>query len=134
MSYDELPVKKVRHVKVKSPKEKRPRKPLNPVNRDRQRRLFRENFGGKSYRDWIVSLPCLLCGIEGYSEPAHLISRGAGGKAKVLAPLCGVHPNTKGELVEGCHRIYDTKRWTLPADTEEMLMRIAADLYEEFHI
>lgn len=89
-------------------------------NRKRQKRLFEENFGGKAYHDFIVSLPCDVCGVEGHSEAAHLTARGAGGKAEDTAPLCGVRfvedgfvfPEApllqiSGRVYVGCHHRYD---------------------------
>lgn len=81
-------------------------------NRKRKERAFQEDFGGKEYLALIRSLPCAVCGIEGFTVSAHLTSRGAGGKADVTAPLCCTRVLTTydGTYVGaelGCHERYD---------------------------
>jgi hypothetical protein len=90
---------------VKPPKERKPRKPIAKSNPARKRERFVSDFDSPEYREMIVSLPCSLCGVVGFSDPAHIKSRGAGGKADVIAPLCRCRP---AEGIEGCHRKFDT--------------------------
>lgn len=78
----------------KAPKGLKPTK-LPPINTERKKRAFKINFGGQ-YRDFIASLPCDVCEKRPPSDPAHLTSRGAGGKASDQAPMCRT-----------CHRGYD---------------------------
>lgn len=57
------------------------------------------------YLRWVASLPCVACGIEGYSQAAHPNQgRGLGQKASDLDtfPLCCVRP---GHM--GCHQMHD---------------------------
>lgn len=66
---------------------------LRQRNPERLARLRRKQFG--EHADFIRSLPCALrghdAGICGPSEAAHVRSRGAGGTAKDLVPLCQRH-------------------------------------------
>lgn len=78
---------------VRAEKAKRTR--LRPVNPHRKAKLFAMQFGGPDYpaRDysaWIRERPCLVVGcVSGDPvEAHHYISRGAGGKAQHLVPLC----------------------------------------------
>jgi hypothetical protein len=75
--------------------------------------------------------------VQGFSEAAHVRSRGAGGKASDLVPLCGPKPAGYYCGVQfterGCHQTFDERRWTLPPDTAERLKVRAAELYAEYH-
>ena len=62
-------------------------KRLRPVNSKRKRLRHARNFGEEAAL--VRSLPCLVCG--GLSEPAHVVSRGAGGGRFDLVPLCRDH-------------------------------------------
>jgi hypothetical protein len=60
----------------------------------------------EAYRRWVASLPCLACGIEGYSQAAHPNrGRGLGQKSSDLDcfPLCSTRPGH-----QGCHVLHDT--------------------------
>lgn len=60
----------------------------------------------ESYRRWVSTLPCVCCGIEGYSQAAHPNQgRGLGQKASDLEvfPLCCSRPGH-----QGCHVLHDT--------------------------
>lgn len=64
----------------------------------------------EAYRRLVASLPCIACGVPGYSQCAHSNSgKGAGIKASDLDsfPLCTVHPGADGRLVQGCHENFD---------------------------
>lgn len=76
----------------------RRRKHPNPVNWKRRRRLKEKQFGPK--RDWIITLACCVCGrmTEGGNHPHHAKTRGSGGTAADLVPLCWEHHND-------CHRL-----------------------------
>lgn len=123
-------------------KSKRKRKPLpKPTKRirpnaKRQRRLFKQNFGGKDYRNYIASLPCDICGVVGFSDPAHLTARGAGGKANVLAPLCHYRViDRSGPLTTfalGCHERYDDYDPEI-RQYESRLRENAAKRYADFN-
>jgi hypothetical protein len=57
----------------------------------------------ESYRRWVASLPCIVCGIEGYSQAAHPnCGRGLGQKASDLEcfPLCSTRPGHMGHHAE----------------------------------
>lgn len=123
---------------ARKPKErKQPKKTGVPrVNRARKAKRFEIDFGGKDYVSWITSLACDCCGVVGFSDPAHLTSRGAGGHASDLAPLCRTRPSFRyaGNLIIGCHWKYDTRRWELPEGTEARLRENAAKRYAEFQL
>ena len=60
------------------------------------------------YRRLVAQLPCLWCGISGYSQHAHLnLGKGLGLKTddRTGFPLCCSRPG-----VEGCHAAYDQYR------------------------
>ena len=46
----------------------------------------------EAYRRLVASLPCIACGIQGYSQAAHLPPEAKGMKQVDLAALVGVHP------------------------------------------
>jgi hypothetical protein len=53
----------------------------------------------ESYRRWVASLPCIVCGLEGSSQAAHPnMGRGKGQKASDLDcfPLCSTRMGTPG--------------------------------------
>lgn len=57
----------------------------------------------ESYRRWVASLPCIACGIEGYTQAAHPnYGRGLGQKASDLEcfPLCSTRPGHMGHHAE----------------------------------
>lgn len=57
----------------------------------------------ESYRRWVASLPCIVCGIEGYSQAAHPNhGKGLGMKTSDLDcfPLCGSRPGHMGHHME----------------------------------
>ncbi len=58
----------------------------------------------ESYRRWVASLPCINCGIQGYSQCAHANGGGMGTKECDLRtfPLCCTRPG-----VLGCHIQFD---------------------------
>lgn len=90
-------------------------KQLVKSNRKRRAKRFETDFGGKEFLALIHSLPCSICGVVGYSVAAHLKSRGAGGKADVIAPLCSTRLDFAGVFIGygrwtthvGCHERYD---------------------------
>lgn len=60
------------------------------------------------YRRLVAQLPCLWCGISGYSQHAHLnLGKGLGLKTddRTGFPLCCSRPG-----IEGCHVAYDNYR------------------------
>lgn len=70
--------------------------PIRPKNPKRAAKLRKKQFGG-AYRDLIVSLGCCVCG-RSPSEPAHVKSRGAGGTAKDMVPLCSEHHREQHQI------------------------------------
>lgn len=108
-----------------------PGKPPPRKNVKRRKRLFKEDFHSAAYVKYIRSLPCALCGVEGYSEAAHVRSRGAGGKASDIVPLCGPHDKWRLQsLYIGCHRMYDEGR--LDKVHFGILQKYAAELWAAF--
>lgn len=59
----------------------------------------------EAYRRLVAALPCIRCGIAGYSQAAHPnTGKGAGTKTSDLLcfPLCACRPG-----VRGCHSFFD---------------------------
>lgn len=64
----------------------------------------------EAYRRLVAALPCKRCGIHGYSQAAHPnMNKGMGIKTddRLCFPLCTVHPDMNGNLVQGCHEKFD---------------------------
>ena len=61
----------------------------------------------EAYRRLVAALPCIYCGIEGYSQAAHLPPDGKGIKQddRLTFPLCCARPG-----ITGCHADYDQYR------------------------
>lgn len=107
------------------PRDKPPRK----QNRKRRETNKQRAYGPSQRRAFVRGLPCSSCGIEGFSQNAHVvkIDGGMGFKGSYLgiAPLCGSRFQNPG-----CHNLYDEHRsdfdkrfpWYVPeviaADTE----------------
>lgn len=69
----------------------------------------------EAYRRAVASLPCIHCGIEGYSQHAHEnAGKGKSMKAddRCAMPLCCTRPG-----IEGCHAAFDQYR-LLPGGRE----------------
>lgn len=93
----------------KSPVKKRPRKPSETLR----------IYGPPARRAFVTSLPCAACGVEGFSEQAHVApagEKGTGYKAgyEWIAPLCHERPipmlavlRFDVRMYVGCHRLYD---------------------------
>lgn len=84
----------------------------------------------EAYRRAVASLPCINCGVPGYSQCAHSNSgKGAGIKASDLDsfPLCTVHPGADGRLVQGCHENFDQGAMFTKAVRRELEPVWAAD-------
>jgi len=75
----------------------------------------------ESYRRKVAALPCVHCGIEGYSQAAHPPPTGKGIKESddLCFPLCCTRPG-----VTGCHVDYDQGRLM---DRDDM--RVMADIW-----
>jgi hypothetical protein len=113
--------------RVKPPRERKRQKSgwIKPNHKRLAKRRI-VDFGGDEYARYIASLPCKLCGIHGYSVPAHVgKARGAGGKA--IAPLCASRIG-----VVGCHELHDLYPWKLPEGTKETLKAYAAELRQHY--
>lgn len=77
--------------------------PLRKRNPKRAAERFERDFGGKPYLEFIHGLECAICGaLCEWTEAAHVKSRGAGGRAADLVPLCG----TRWGIL-GCHAKFD---------------------------
>jgi hypothetical protein len=62
-------------------------------------------FRSEDLRRLVVKLPCMKCGIEGYTQAAHInFSKGMGLNASdaAIAALCADRPG-----VRGCHSLLD---------------------------
>lgn len=95
---------------------------LRPFNRERRARLHLEDFGPPGYREWIVSHPCVVPGCARTDiQACHAKSRGAGGKAEHLVPMCSDHHRESHQV--GI-RTFEAKRGLL-------LVEIAARLWNE---
>ncbi len=84
------------------------------VNHKRKRKTRLAAHGSKARNDFVGTLPCSACGVEGHSQPAHVLGNGGMGKKKgpeTIAPLCGPQPCYDGDIYDGCHALFDRKRW-----------------------
>jgi hypothetical protein len=62
---------------------------IRAVNTERRKRLHDEDFSVQA--DLCRTLPCCVCGAPKPSDPAHVRSRGAGGKDRDTVPMCRAH-------------------------------------------
>lgn len=92
----------------RKPKSQTPKRKAAPRKRNPQRKAKRleTDFGGAEYADWIGSFSCAICDVRGHTVAAHLKARGAGGKAKDIAPLCSTRLSG-GVWIQGCHEKWD---------------------------
>ena len=118
--------------RVKAPRELVRKTALAKSNPERRERSFEDAFGSKARVEWINGLPCAHCDVTGWTQNAHTRSRGAGGKACDVVPLCGSRVE-RGVGVEGCHAILDTRPWDLPEGTVERLRALAKQLDREWN-
>lgn len=93
-----------------SPRKQIPRgKPPRKFNKLRQAREMIRKYGTSHRRHFIRRLPCSSCGIEGYSQNAHVLKVNGGmgrkGDASGVAPLCGPR-----YADVGCHALWDRHR------------------------
>ncbi len=90
---------------AKKPPRSKPkaRKPVRKSNAARKRREFARAYHSAERVEWVKALPCVACGVVGFSENAHVASGGAGRKADAsqIVPLCS-HDTPYGSY--GCHR------------------------------
>ena len=79
----------------------------NAKNPARQKREKARTNGSPERDAFVRGLPCCACGIEGYSEVAHVGKEGKGAGIKAnydqTAPLCGPRISFRG-IEPGCHR------------------------------
>lgn len=95
---------------------------LNRRNESRRKRLFKKQFGSEERLEWLKSHRC-ICGSES-QHAHHVVSRGAGGKADDMVPLCAVCHN---EIHQHGQRTYELKNGVdLP-----YLARLYAERWEE---
>ena len=84
----------------------------------------------EAYRRAVASLPCIACGIQGYSQAAHLPPEAKGMKqSDVLTfPLCCTRVG-----IPGCHQDYDQYR-LFPRESAMTVGRAwAADTQRRIH-
>lgn len=81
------------------------RKPLKrsaipPRNPKRRRSEFARCYHSKERVEFVKRMPCIRCGLHGYSDNAHVGRKGAGAGRKAdydqIAPLCGWPSNHIG--------------------------------------
>lgn len=78
--------------RVREPKPSKPRSPVARSNPKRRERLFEDAFGSVERVEWIRRSPCVVPGCEGFPcENHHWPTKGAGGKATDISPLCIPH-------------------------------------------
>lgn len=78
--------RKTRMKRGPGPKRRTRVKPSNPA---RKAKRHAEQFG--EHAETIRALPCCVCGAPPPSDPHHSRSRGAGGTAADLVPMCRAH-------------------------------------------
>jgi hypothetical protein len=90
--------------------------PLKP-NQRRKAERFQLAFGDKG--EWVRQMNCVVCG-RLPSVAAHVKSRGAGGTAKDLVPLCPNHHFEQHAVgIRTFDRLHDIDLTTLAAEYEE---------------
>jgi len=93
---------------------------LKKRNARRMKKRQEEAFGPKA--DYIRKLPCCVCGTIAPSDPHHVKSRGAGGKARDLVPLCW-----------NCHlRLHNMGRLSFELENSVDLGAIAKELEQRW--
>ena len=96
---------------VKPEREIRPNgvltRPFNGVSFDAPLAILpkEEIVRSEKYLRLVAAMPCIACGIEGYSQAAHPRPTAKGRKEddRKTFPLCCIHPGPDGRLVNGCH-------------------------------
>lgn len=99
------------------PREDRPMAPIrrlertpNYAGRTSGEPIEKENaIESEPYRRLVAAMPCCHCGLHGYSQAAHPPPTGKSRKEddRACFPLCTIHPDREGTLVEGCHFRFD---------------------------
>ena len=103
------------------------RTPLKKRNDARRDRLFREQFGSEALVKWVRMQCCVVCGCWP-SEAAHATSRGAGGKAKDILPLCPWHHTVQHKIgVRSFEERFGVSLKELAVDTERRWREYAGD-------
>jgi hypothetical protein len=120
---------------------------VRKINRARKAKNSARAYGPAARREWLLARPCIVCGIEGYTEQAHTRTGGTGRKAdaSTLIALCGQRlrriPGNCG-LDEGCHaelhrvgrssfeKIHGVNLDVLAAATEKAWLRHAGAAWE----
>lgn len=67
---------------------RRSRTTLPRRNPERAARRFAVQFGSAERVEWLHGFPCCACGHRGEIHAHHVVSRGAGGTADDMVPLC----------------------------------------------
>jgi hypothetical protein len=66
----------------------------------------RQIIRNPDYRRHVACLPCMVCGVEGYSQCAHIShgnhARGMKASDDLCIPLCATRPG-----MMGCHAMFD---------------------------
>lgn len=100
----------------------RRRVPVKPVNRERRAERLETAYGPQA--KLCRELPCCACGRRAPSEPAHVRSRGAGGKDRGnVLPLCRTHHGDQHTM--GWKRFAEERDLDVPA----LLAEIEAAAY-----
>jgi hypothetical protein len=93
-------------------------------------------YGPPDYHAFLTARPCCACGVEGFSEFAHVGNEGAGTSRKAnasqAAPLCGPQLRPSG-LIEGCHRLSHRGQQFFEAAIGIDLKAEAAKCWADFH-
>ena len=73
--------------------------PMKKRNEKRRERLFEEQFGSVAFVKWVNLQECAIPGCGGWPcEAAHVVSRGAGGTAADIIPLCKTHHQNQHDV------------------------------------
>lgn len=85
------------------------------------------------YRRAVAALDCIHCGIGGASQAAHPPPTGKGRKEddRECFPLCTIHYDTAGQLVDGCHFEFDQMRLVPRADMRTLAVSWAEQTRQE---
>jgi hypothetical protein len=93
-------------------------------------------YGPPGYHAFLTARPCCACGVEGFSEFAHVGNEGAGTSRKAdanqAAPLCGprrILLCLGPRQYSGCHRLSHLGQQTFESDWEIDLKAEAAKVW-----
>lgn len=108
------------------------RSPVPKQNRARLKKRRAECFGEKA--EWIRKMPCVMRLHQGCSsrvEAIHVRSRGAGGKAESLLPMCNYHHGQLHVMGRRTFEAFHVRDLGRAAEKYERLWRQQGDVADQ---